>query len=145
MAHPIVSTLRSPAAVACFVLTTAIGFSLDQWSKRAAFARLSDGVTWVENVPQPINRRTVTFIPGLIDFTVTTNQGAVFGIGQGQRTLFITVSASAMLFIGFLFATSGTQRIYQIILGMLLAGVLGHPYNPPAFTFLPPMIPRFPP
>ncbi len=141
MAHPtIFSTFRSPAAVACFVLTAAIGFSLDQWSKRAAFARLSDGVTWVENVPQPINRRTVTFIPGLIDFTVTTNQGAVFGIGQGQRTLFIAVSAAAILFIGFLFATSGTQRIYQIILGMLLAGVLGNLYDRLKFSFVRDMI-----
>jgi len=133
-------TVFSPVSLACFVLTAVIGFGLDQWSKHEAFARLCSGVEWYEGIPQPLNRREVTFIPGLIDFTVTTNQGAVFGFGQGKRTLFVVVSAAAILFIAYLFVTSGTQRIYQVILGMLMAGVLGNLYDRLVFSYVRDMI-----
>jgi signal peptidase II len=130
----------SPVSLACFLLTAAIGFGLDQWSKHEAFARLCSGVEWYDGRPQAINRREVTFIPGLIDFTVTTNQGAVFGFGQGKRTLFVIVSAAAILFIGYLFVTSGRQRLYQLILGMLMAGVLGNLYDRLVFSYVRDMI-----
>jgi signal peptidase II len=70
-----------------------------------------------------------SFLPGWIHFHFTVNQGAVFGIGQGQRWLFIIVSLGAISFLTYLFAHSGRQRAYQIILGMLLAGVLGNMYD----------------
>jgi signal peptidase II len=133
-------TLFSPLSLACFLLTAAIGFGLDQWSKHEAFTRLCTGVDWIDGVPTPEFRKTVAFIPGLIDFTVTTNQGAVFGFGQGKRTLFIIVSVAAILFIGYLFITSGNQRMYQIILGMLLAGVLGNLYDRLRFSYVRDMI-----
>jgi signal peptidase II len=69
------------------------------------------------------------FIPGWLHFHFTANQGAVFGIGQGQRLLFILVSIGAIAFLTYLFAISGRQRLYQVILGMLLAGVLGNMYD----------------
>jgi lipoprotein signal peptidase len=132
--------LFSPIALACFVLTAAVGFGLDLWSKHEAFSRLCTGVEWFDGHPQPINRREVSFVPGVIDFTVTTNQGAVFGFGQGKRTLFVVVSAAAILFIGYLFLTSGAQRLYQIILGMLMAGVLGNLYDRLMFSYVRDMI-----
>ena len=148
MSQPITTTLLSPVALACFLLTAAVGLAADQWSKHAAFSRLCDGVVWFDGKPQPVNPRVVHLVPaGLVDLTVTTNQGAVFGIGQGRRALFISVSAAAILFIGFLFATSGRQRIYQIILGMLLAGVLGNLYDRLQFSYVRDMIhglPRWP-
>jgi signal peptidase II len=57
------------------------------------------------------------------------NHGAVFGLGQGQRPLFLVVSVAAIAFLVYLFATSGHVRIYQVILGMLMAGVLGNMYD----------------
>jgi signal peptidase II len=69
------------------------------------------------------------FIPGWLHFHYTVNQGAVFGLGQGQRVLFIGVSLAAIVFLTYLFAASGRQRFYQVILGMLLAGVLGNMYD----------------
>ena len=140
MSEVLRKTVFSPASLACFVLTAAIGFGLDQWSKREAFSRLCSGVEWYDGRPQPINRREVIFIPRLIDFTVTTNQGAVFGMGQGKRTLFVAVSVAAILFIGYLFVTSGRQRIYQVILGMLMAGVLGNLYDRLVFSYVRDMI-----
>jgi signal peptidase II len=137
----------SPLSLGCFVLTAAIGFGLDQWTKHEAFAQLCSGVVWFDKSAHPVAPRTVNFIPGLLEFTVTTNQGAVFGFGQGQRTLFIMVSAAAILFIVYLFATSGAQRMYQIILGLLLAGVLGNLYDRLQYSYVRDMIhglPRWP-
>ena len=134
MAHASLRNFRSPFALACFVLTAVIGFALDQWSKVAAFGSLSD-------------ERRIQFVPGWLEFQVTRNHGAVFGIGQGQRTLFIAVSAAAIVFIFYLFATSGKQRVYQTILGMLLAGVLGNLYDRLKYGYVRDMIhalPRWP-
>ncbi len=80
------------------------------------------------------------FLPGWLHFHFTANQGAVFGIGQGQRTLFILVSIAAIAFLTYLFAASGRQRFYQVILGMLLAGVLGNMYDRIVFGYVRDMI-----
>jgi signal peptidase II len=108
---------RSPLALLCFAFTAIVGVSLDLWSKDYAFEHLAiyRGTTVVSSAVKP-------FIPGWLEFTVTTNQGAVFGLGAGQRLLFVSVSAAAILFLVYLFANSGRQRFYQFILGMLLAG-----------------------
>lgn len=69
------------------------------------------------------------FVPGYLNFQALVNQGAVFGIGQGQRFLFLIVSALAIGFILYLFAASKQQRLYQLVLGLLLAGVIGNMYD----------------
>ena len=114
------AALRSPAAWARLVLTAIIGLALDQWSKFYSFKlareRGSDSDIW-----QPI--------PGWLHIHVTQNHGAVFGLGQGQRTLFIIVSVAAIIFVLYLFAASARQRLYQIVLGMLIAGIVGNLYD----------------
>src|SRR4051812_15442069 len=98
-------TLRSPTAIVLFAGTAAAGLAADLLSKAAAVATLKDG-------------NIVRFIPGLIQFAYTENHGAVFGLGQGQQALFLTVSVAAIGFLVFLFLTSGQSRAYQLILGM---------------------------
>ena len=125
---------RSPAALARFVLVTVVGLALDLWTKVLAETHLREA-------------DPVQFIPGWLHFTYTENRGAVFGIGQGQRPLFIVVSIIAIGFLTYLFATSGRQRFYQFILGMLLAGVLGNLYDRYQFGYVRDMIhavPRWP-
>jgi signal peptidase II len=138
--------LYSPAALACFLLTAILGFGMDQWSKVAAFSKLSDG--YVQGPDGQLlpngGDRTQPFIPGVIEFHVTSNPGAVFGMGPGRRTLFIVVSVAAILFIGYLFLGSGRQRIYQIILGMLMAGVLGNLYDRAKYGYVRDMIHALP-
>ena len=134
----------SPAALACFLITAIVGLGLDQWTKVEAFAKLSDGVQFVGGQPEPINPQEVVVLPGWLQFDVTANPGAVFGIGRGQRTLFVLVSIAAILFIFYLFAASGRQRIYQIILGMLLAGVIGNLYDRIQFSYVRDMIHALP-
>jgi signal peptidase II len=134
MAGPLAANFRSPAALMRFLLTTALGLGLDLWTKVLAEQHLRDA--------PPIR-----FIPGWLHFTYTENRGAVFGIGQGQRSLFLVVSVLAIGFLTYLFATSGRQRFYQFVLGMLLAGVLGNLYDRYHYGYVRDMIhalPRWP-
>ncbi|MGD0464483.1 MAG: signal peptidase II [Tepidisphaeraceae bacterium] len=127
--------LRSPAALLRFLLVAGVGVALDLWTKSLAFSSPS---LW---------RQPYRFIPGWLEFEVVQNQGAVFGLGQGWRILFVTVSVAAIIFLLYLFATSGKKLVYQILLGMLLAGVLGNLYDRVMFGYVRDMIhalPRWP-
>jgi signal peptidase II len=139
------NALRSPAAIASFLLTALAGLALDQWTKVYAVRHLvrmvwtdSDGSVHVRD------SEVYRFIPGWVHFTVTYNPGAVFGLGPGRRALFIAVSVAAIFFILYLFSVSGRQRFYQIILGMLLAGVLGNLYDRITFGYVRDMIHALP-
>jgi signal peptidase II len=124
----------SLAAISRFVGAAVIGLTLDLYSKSLAVTHLKD-------------QDGVEFIPGWLHFDYTENHGAVFGIGQGYRWLFIVVSVLAIGFLSFLFSRSRGQRMYQIILGMLLAGVLGNLFDRFEFGYVRDMIhalPRWP-
>src|SRR5215204_4627334 len=130
---------RSGSALAAFFLTVILGLTADLFTKNHAFEHLA-----IYRGPMVVDSQVYRFIPGWLEFTVTTNQGAVFGLGAGQRFLFVTVSLAAILFLVYLFANSGTQRFYQIILGMLLAGVLGNLYDRIVFGYVRDMIHALP-
>jgi signal peptidase II len=123
--------LRSPAAWARLVLTAIIGLALDQWSKFYSF-KLAQERPAGADIWQPI--------PGWLHIHVTTNRGAVFGLGQGWRIAFIVVSLAAILFVVYLFAASAKQRLYQIVLGMLIAGIIGNLYDRVALGYVRDMI-----
>ncbi len=130
---------KSPAALSRFFLVCLTGLALDLWSKAYAFTHLA-----LPEDPASTLPRTVQFIPHWIHFTLTKNHGAVFGLGQGQKPLFLAVSVIAIIFLSYLFATSKRQRIYQFILGMLLAGVLGNMYDRIVFGYVRDMIHSLP-
>jgi signal peptidase II len=108
--------LRSPAALARFFLTAIIGVSLDLWTKSLAVAHLKRG-------------DAIDLVHGLLRLEYTENHGAVFGMAQGQRWVFLAVSAGALGFLIYLFSTSVRRPFYQVVLGMLLAGVMGNMYD----------------
>jgi signal peptidase II len=113
--------------VLLFFGTTVVGLLLDLWTKSLAVAYLKNG-------------RSIQFIPGWLHFTYTENPGAVFGLGQGQRPLFIAVSIAAIAFLTYLFSLSGNRRFYQLLLGMLLAGVLGNMFDRIVYGYVRDMI-----
>jgi signal peptidase II len=122
---------RSPAALLRFVGTTVLGLAADMLVKVLSFRFLNADVTWAPDptggVPRVlVSSDTYRLIPHWLEFTCTGNQGAVFGIGQGHRWIFVIVSIAAIGVLSFFFSRSGRQRGYQILLGMLLAGVLGN-------------------
>jgi len=132
---------RSPAALARFVLTTLIGLGLDLWTKDWAFRTMA---VYAPNGAVTSRPPDPQIVPGLLHLHVTTNRGAVFGIGQGQIWLFVGVSIAAIVFLTYLFALSRRQRLYQVILGMLLAGVLGNMYDRTMFGYVRDMIHALP-
>ena len=139
------AALRSPAALALFLLTMGLGLTLDLWSKAYAWRTLADGEPWRDAGGHlRIGSATAAPIPGWLHFKVTVNEGAVFGLGQGNQTLFAIVSAAAILFLCYLFATSGRRWFYQFVLGMLLAGVLGNLYDRMTFRYVRDMLYIFP-
>jgi len=117
---------KSPAAIARFVLTTILLLAADQLVKQQSFSRLATQLIVESDGHVQVRSRTFDLIPGLIHLEVTANQGAVFGLGQGQRWFFVAVSIAAVAFLTFLFRRGGRSAWYQIVLGMLLAGVLGN-------------------
>ena len=118
---------RSRAAVARLLIVAAVGLGLDLSTKVWSFRELrTSQVTYPDGTVR-VESETHAFIPGWLHFHVTANQGAVFGVGQGNRWLFVGVSVLAVGFLLYLFATSAPgQLAYQLIVGMLLAGVLGN-------------------
>ncbi len=128
---PVPSPLRSPAALARLIITAAVGLSLDLWTKSLAQSRL-------------IGAAPYNFLPNRLSFEYVGNHGAVFGIAQGDRWIFLIVSFGALIFLGGLFATSGRRPFYQIILGLLLAGVAGNMYDRIFFGYVRDMIHALP-
>jgi signal peptidase II len=126
---------RSPLPLATFLIVSAAGVALDLWTKSLAVANLA------------FDRR-IEFIPGWLHFQYTENKGAVFGYGQGMRWLFIGVSIVAVFFLTGLFAVSQRRQwVYHVLLGMLLAGVLGNLYDRAVYGYVRDMIhalPRWP-
>lgn len=120
---------RSPLALSLFVGTTVLGLAADLASKVWAFRALPTSIFTLPDDRVVVYSDTYRLIPGWLEFTCTANRGAVFGLGEGQRVLFIIVSILAIGFLSFLFARSDKHRGYQFILGMLLAGVLGNMYD----------------
>jgi signal peptidase II len=145
------ANFRSTPALLWFLLPAVLGLVLDLSTKRVAFDRLApwgierrDNGRVIVNIPPGEEQPVYRLFPRWLHFQAMANQGAVFGIGQGQRWLFLGVSVAAIAFICYLFATSGRQRFYQLILGLLLAGVLGNMYDRVRFGFVRDMIYIFP-
>ena len=145
------ANFRSKPALLCFLIPAAIGLAVDLYTKQVAFARLApwdverrESGRVVVNIPPGEEQPVYRLWPRWLHFQAMANQGAVFGIGQGQRWLFLSVSVAAIGFIIYLFATSGRQRFYQFILGLLLAGVLGNMYDRLTLGYVRDMIYIFP-
>jgi signal peptidase II len=133
-------TISSPRAWAILLIVTILGTATDLWSKSWAFAN-------VARAPVVIDREAVlaarhglgamtppdrmTAIPGVLDFTLVLNPGAVFGIGAGQRMFFAVFTGLAICFALWVFARWTRPRDWSAHagLGLLLAGGLGNLYD----------------
>lgn len=139
------ANFRSPAALARFIIPAVVGVTLDLWSKHEAYARLKVG----ERI-DPLGRvqvisRTYRLIPDWLHIELTNNYGAVFGAGQGLRWFFLSVSVAAIVALIWLFAAAEKRfRLYQFVLGMLLAGVVGNLHDRAVVTYVRDMIHALP-
>ncbi len=111
------SAVRHPLAHFRLWGLAAIGLAVDLWSKSWAFRELDPGAKQ-------------TAIPGLLDFQLSLNPGALFGMGTGMVTLFIVASVAALLFVFYLFTgTTRRQYMLHVALALILAGALGNLYD----------------
>lgn len=140
--------LRSAAsAIVLFLLACVVGLGVDLFTKWLAFdnesTKLVDSVVldpargrWEVT---GADERAVHVLPKLLEFHATVNEGAVFGLGQGKQWVFVAVSVLA---IGFLvtLVSKTRSRFEAILLGCLLAGVLGNMYDRIRFGYVRDMI-----
>ncbi len=122
----------------------AVTLYTDLASKRWAFASLSSEPILIErevvletppdqlmSLLGPHARAVETVIPGVLDFRLVLNGGAIFGAGQGMRLLFIGFTCLALLFALWLFACKTDRRdwLAQMAVGLVISGGIGNLYD----------------
>ena len=129
---------KSGAAWATLLVVLVFGLALDIYSKHWAFESVADQpvVLQYEEVVagnfQPPWHDGVRVLPfDLLDFHLVLNRGAVFGIGQGQRGMFVvfTVLAVAVALAVFGWWTRSNAHLAHVGIGLILAGGLGNLYD----------------
>ena len=104
-------------ALAAFLTVAAVVAALDLASKWAAFHYLD----WGE---------ALSLVPGCLALRLNENKGAVFGLGQGRRVLFIVFTLVASVGILWVQRRHGrSSKWLNAGLGLLLGGALGNLYD----------------
>lgn len=107
-----------PKAHLVFWTVATSGLAIDLISKEVIFHHLRQ------------SREPMSIIPSVIDFQTMFNGGALFGIGQGQTTLFLIASIVALTLVVWMFAySSGRRTLLHVALAGILAGALGNMYD----------------
>lgn len=130
---------RSRRAWATLLIVVVVGLFVDLGSKEWAFRtvagqpvvldreRILDDPTY-----QLPPHEGITVLPwGLLDFDLVLNHGAVFGLGQRKRLVFVAftlVAASVALFV-FARWTSSRALLTHVAIGLILAGGVGNLYD----------------
>lgn len=112
--------------LALFFGIAAVGCSIDLWTKSWIFDRLGNQLVSGGPVREPW-----VLIDGILSLETHLNEGALFGIGQGQITLFVVLSLFAALGILAWVLVGGAirDRMLVVSLGMILGGILGNLYD----------------
>lgn len=73
----------------------------------------------------------VVVLPSVLELKLGLNDGAVFGIGSGQRWVFITFTFFAIVVALTVFARAlpASDRFSQVAIGLIIAGGLGNLYD----------------
>ncbi|MEE9404600.1 MAG: signal peptidase II [Algisphaera sp.] len=129
---------RSPKAIALFFILTAMVLAADLGVKAWSFRTVAGTPVVLtdlaaSNPPafwQQYPHDAKVVMPKVLNLRLTANTGAVFGLGKGQRWVFIVVSAVATGAIGLLFYRSPrTFWVLHVALALILAGALGNLYD----------------
>ena len=104
-----------------FVAIAAIGCFVDLVTKEWIFARMG----------MPFDQPSHWLVPDIFGFTISLNEGALFGIGQGQVPLFAALSIVAALGILYwlFFAGAAHDWLLTVALGSVTAGIFGNLYD----------------
>lgn len=134
----VVPAWRSPAAWATLLVIFAAGLAIDLATKTWAFRTVAGRP--IELVYEEASRPS--FMPpphvpihalpwDLLDFSLVVNHGAVFGLGQNRRGVFVvfTIGAVAVALWVFGWWTTARSRLAHVGIGLVLAGGIGNLYD----------------
>ena len=104
-----------------FLLIAAVGCAIDLITKSWLFAWLG----------MPGEKPSYWLVDQVFGFTISLNEGALFGMGQGQVTLFALLSIVAAAGIVYWLFWSGAAHdwLLTIALGAVMAGIFGNLYD----------------
>lgn len=165
---PTLTVARRPRAAWLFVVLTVLFLGMDLGLKAWAFRNVApkpvrveagekgpqiqweaapgDWKAWNPERPdEMVPHEPKVVVPKVLNLRLLVNQGAVFGIGQGQRALFIVVSLVALIAVGWYLLTSPAgARWMHAGLALILAGALGNLYDRILFKGVRDMLYLFP-
>ena len=144
---------RSARALTLFIAVTLVVLAADLTLKNLSFRYVAnepvrnvaeaaeDENFWRDRYPHA----PVTVIPGILNLHLTTNTGAVFGLGKGGQWLFIIVSIAACLLIVRIFWKSAAESwALHLSLALIMAGALGNLYDRIRYAAVRDMLHMFP-
>ncbi|MEM9419328.1 MAG: signal peptidase II [Planctomycetota bacterium] len=152
-ATPVRLAGRSGRAIVFFLGVIIVVLSVDLGLKYWAFDHVAGRkVVLTEEVTQDHRgfwnkypHDATVVIPKVLELRLTTNTGAVFGLGKGNRVAFIVVSIVATGVIGLMFWRSPARAwLLHLALGMILAGALGNLYDRVLYRAVRDMLHMFP-
>jgi len=145
VSHSSTLAWRSPRAWAVLLILTLAAIAIDLGSKSLAFARVADApvvisrqdvLTLKAQDPSLINQliprhEPVIAVPGVLNFTLVLNPGAVFGTGAGGRWFFVAFTIVALPLALGLFAlmTRPRDHLIHAAIAMLIGGGIGNLYD----------------
>lgn len=141
---------RHAPSVARFLIAAVLLLAADLVTKSLAFERVAgEPISLMRDESgqlAPLPRHEVTvLVPKVLALHLTANEGAVFGLGQGGRWIFIAFSIIACAVIATVFARSDSRsRLLHITLAAILAGALGNLYDRLRFGVVRDMLLLFP-
>ena len=128
-----INALRSPRAVMLFLIIFIGALTTDLAIKHWAFNTFPDRAIDIPAVvagQAGIPDDSMTVLPGVLAIKLTLNQGAVFGMFQGQRWFFVLATIVAVGVVGIFFAgTTPKQWPLHVALALVLAGAMGNLYD----------------
>ncbi len=125
---------KCPRAVITALIVTVVVIGVDLIVKALAFRFVAGA-----------EHEAVGVIPYILSLKLVENRGAVFGIGQGQRLLFVLVGVVAVIVVVVAFLRSAAHRRYlHAALALILAGALGNLYDRVMFGMVRDMLWLFP-
>ena len=134
---------KSTSAWLTLVCVFAIGLALDLGAKSWAFAHVAsepvelayDDIAGNPSYRLPFHTGLQVLPWDLLDLRLVLNHGAVFGLGQQKRLVFIAftiIAVAAALWI-FGWWTDAKNRVAHVGIGLVLAGGIGNLYDRLAF------------
>lgn len=130
---------RSPVAWATLLGVFILGLVVDLYSKSWAFRNVASEPVVLDREEilgnpgwRPPWHEGVEVLPfGLLDLDLVLNHGAVFGIGQDSRSVFIVFTCIAVVVAVSIFAfwTRARSHWAHIGIGLILAGGIGNLYD----------------